>query len=66
MHPLTMLAAALSWNWYRSQRDRSTICSLTRHHVGPVPFILGWAALTAWFIPHYVRPFTKTKAKQHA
>jgi hypothetical protein len=36
---------------------RSTICSTCRKRLGPRLFTVGWAALTAWFIPHYCRPF---------
>jgi hypothetical protein len=58
-HPLTWLSAALGWNYIRSRLGWSTVCSTSRENVGPVAFTLGWAALTAWFIPHYVRPFFK-------
>lgn len=57
MHPLTLLGASLGWNYVRHRRGRSTMCSVSRTQVGPVPFVLGWAALTTWLIPHYVRPF---------
>lgn len=59
MHPLTLLVAALWWNYVRHRRGGSTMCSATRRRVKPVVFVLGWCVLTVWLLPHYVRPFRK-------
>lgn len=56
MHPLTMLAAALGWNYLRHRRNKSTICSVTRRHVSIKVMCVGWASLTAWFLPHWILP----------
>lgn len=56
-HPLPALVGVLAWNYHRGTHNKSTICSASRTEVGPITFILGWATLTSWFLPHYVRPF---------
>lgn len=57
MPALLTLVAALVINVLRHKTGRSTICSTTRKRVRPRLFCLGWAALSAWLIPHYCRPF---------
>lgn len=57
MHPLTLLGVALGWNYARHRRGLSTMCSCSRHVVGPVLFACLWGVLTGWLIPHYVRGF---------
>lgn len=61
MHPLALLGVTLGWNWCRHKRDLSTMCSFTRAHVPWWAIVLGWSALTAWLIPHLIRPFLETK-----
>lgn len=56
MHPLTLLAAALGWNYARHKRNKSTICSVTRKHVPWPLFLIGWLLLTVWILPHWIRP----------
>lgn len=56
-HPIHALAATLIWNAVRGSKDQPTICSTTRTEVRPVTFVLGWAALTSWLVPHYCKPF---------
>lgn len=57
MPALLLLASALGLNYHRHRRGLSTICSTCRKRVGPRAFLVGWAALTAWIAPHYLRPF---------
>lgn len=59
MHPLTLLAVSLWWNYARHKRGGSTMCSATRVHVGPILFTIAWALLTLWLVPHYTKPFRK-------
>lgn len=56
MHPLTVLCAALAWNYTRHKRNQSTICSVTRRWLPWPLFVAGWALLTAWLLPHWLRP----------
>lgn len=57
MPALFMLIGSIVWNYLRSRRGRSTICSTSRRHMKPAVLCAGWALLTAWFLPHYCRPF---------
>ena len=59
MPALLLLIAALVTNYVRHRTHRSTICSTCRKRIGPRVFVIGWFALTIWFIPHYCRPFWK-------
>lgn len=54
MHPLSLLAAALGWNYCRHKRGLSTICSSTRGRIPRPVFVLGWVTLTAWLLPHWL------------
>lgn len=56
LHPLTWLCAALVRNYHRHTRDESTICTVTRKYLPWPAFVLGWLALTAWLLPHWLRP----------
>jgi hypothetical protein len=62
MPALLLMIASLVTNYVRHRLGKSTICSTCRKRVGPRVFVLGWAALTVWFIPHYCRPFTEAVA----
>lgn len=59
MPALLLLAGALGLNYHRHREGRSTICSTCRRHIGPRLFVAAWLTLTAWILPHYVRPFTE-------
>jgi hypothetical protein len=59
MPALLLLASALGLNYHRHRVGKSTICSTSRQYVGPGAFLMGWAALTAWIAPHYIRPFAR-------
>lgn len=59
MPPLLLMIASLVTNYIRHRTGKSTICSTCRKRLGPKAFVLGWAALTAWFLPHYCRPFKR-------
>lgn len=50
------LVASLFANYLRHRAGKSTICSTCRKRIGPRMFLAGWAALTAWFLPHYMNP----------
>lgn len=62
MPALLTLIAALITNYVRHKTGRSTICSTCRKRLGPKAFVAGWLALTAWFIPHYCKPFKRAVA----
>lgn len=57
MPPLLGLVASLVLNYIRHRRGATTICSTTRRAIGPKLFVMGWATLTAWLLPHYINPF---------
>lgn len=59
MPALLLLVGALGLNYYRHRRGCSTICSTCRRRIGPRAFLLGWAVLTAWLVPHYCLPFAR-------
>lgn len=59
MPALLLLIASLVVNYVRHRLGKSTICSTCRKRVGPIPFTLGWAALTAWLWPHYCKPLLR-------
>jgi len=44
------LAGTLGWNYRRSLRGQTTISMLLREH--PAAFLVGWAGLTLWLVPH--------------
>lgn len=50
---LYALAAVLSWNYRRSTRNKSTISQFSRQF--RAAFLILWAFLTAWIIPHIWR-----------
>jgi hypothetical protein len=56
MPALLMLAGALGLNYGRHRCGLSTICSTLRPVVKPWQMVALWAAITAWFLPHYGRP----------
>lgn len=60
LHPLTALCGALVWNYSRHKRDLSTICVVTRKYVPWPLFVAGWLALTAWLLPHWLRPIFRS------
>jgi len=62
MPALLLLASALGLNYARHRTGRSTMCSTARHYVGPGLMVAIWAGLTAWFLPHYCRPFRRVVA----
>ena len=64
MPGLVLLIAGLVTNFIRHRMGRTTICSTSRKVIGPRVFVLGWAALTAWFIPHYCLPFKQAHTPQ--
>ena len=45
-----VLGAALAWNYQRSCVGKGTLSQFAREH--PSVFIVGWAGLNAWLIPH--------------
>jgi len=45
-----VLAAALAWNYQRSRHGKVTLSQFARRH--PVVFVVGWAGLTGWLVPH--------------
>jgi len=53
----TCLGATLALNYYRHKKHQSTLCSAARKTIPPEAFLTGWAALTAWLVPHYLKPF---------
>lgn len=57
MGPLAALAGALGWNYSRHRRGKPTMCSTARKHVKPAVFVVCWAVLTGWLIPHYIDGF---------
>lgn len=57
IRPMHLLQAALVLNAINSKFGGPTICGDSREEIGPVTFVLGWAALTSWFVPHYCKPF---------
>lgn len=54
-HPWTMLVKTLWRNYDRHTHGESTLCSSTREYVPSWMFILGWAGLTSWLVPHYCK-----------
>ena len=44
------LGAVLGWNYQRSRTGKVTLSQFARHH--PVVFVIGWAGLTGWLVPH--------------
>lgn len=56
MPPLALLTAALGWNYARHRHGRSTMCSYTRDRVPVALGVLAWLGLTAWFLPHWMKP----------
>lgn len=63
MPALLLLASALGLNLHRHRRGLSTICSTSRPYIGPWQMAILWGALTAWFLPHYCRPFVRAATK---
>lgn len=57
MPALLLLASALGLNYHRHRRGLSTICSTCRKRIGPRLMTGIWLGVTAWFLPHYARPF---------
>lgn len=51
------LGGTLVLNYWRHKTGRSTLCSTGRERVGPIAFLLGWAAVSGWLLPHYCGPF---------
>jgi len=45
-----MLAGALAWNYSRSRRGKITLSQFSRRH--KAEFVIGWAVLTYWIVPH--------------
>jgi|GEM_PF-3951813 len=62
MPALLLLIASLVTNYVSHRRHTPTICSTCRKRVGPRVFLLGWAALTIWFTPHYCNGFKNAVA----
>ena len=48
-----VIAGALGWNYQRSRVGQSTISMFARRH--PAAFVLGWAGLNVWLVPHILR-----------
>lgn len=59
MPALLLLVSALGLNYHRHRHGRSTICSTSRRAIGPRLMVALWLFLTAWFLPHYCRPFAR-------
>lgn len=53
------MIGTLVLNYVRHRTGRSTLCSSARTRVGPRAFVLGWVTLSAWLLPHYVRPLLR-------
>lgn len=47
------LTFTLALNYVRHRKDKSTLCSAGRKVIPAGAFLFGWAALSAWLIPHY-------------
>lgn len=45
-----VLGAALAWNYQRSRCGKGTLSQFARSH--PAVFVIGWAGLNVWLIPH--------------
>ena len=59
MPALLLLATALGLNYARHRRGLSTICSTLRPHLTPWRAVVLWAAVSAWFLPHLIRPMLR-------
>lgn len=57
--PWLGLLATVAWNYSRHRRGLSTICAVTRRHIGPRAFLLGWAALTVYMVHHILTGYPK-------
>lgn len=57
--PWLGLLATVAWNYSRHRRGLSTICAVTRRHVGPRTFVAAWAALSAYLVHHILTGYPK-------
>lgn len=57
--PWLGLCATLLWNVVQHWRGKSTICSITRHHLPFWAVVTGWAGLTIWLLPHVKRGYPR-------
>lgn len=55
MNPWPALGALLFWNYRRSTKGKSTLCSTTRKYVSPWMVVFLWCLLSAYLIPHVNR-----------
>ena len=54
------LGAVLGWNFQRSRVGKSTISQFSRRH--KAAFIVSWAALNLWLVPHIIAPSDRSSA----
>lgn len=59
MNPAGLLLGLLAYNYRRHLLGRHTICSTTRRLVPWPAVLIGWAALTAWILPHIRRGYPR-------
>lgn len=57
MNPWPLLLGLLAYNYRRHVIGRDTLCSTARRHLPFAALLIGWAALTAWIIPHLRRGY---------
>jgi hypothetical protein len=59
MSAWSALLGTLGLNYWQHKHGKPTLCSSARRWLPRSILIAGWAALTAWLIPHVLRGYPK-------